>query len=114
VQIRFGTLEYVVMAGAVLASTVLPALALMADLPGWNNVLPLDARGTVGVFAWDVAAGFQVNAVAGVFAASIELGGLWRVQLPGNLFGFAEGSGRLGMGSDSKKQAAHSNKTGTH
>jgi hypothetical protein len=36
-------------------------------------MFPLDARGAAGVFAWDVAAGFQVYAVARVFAAAIEL-----------------------------------------
>jgi hypothetical protein len=35
-------------------------------------------------FCVDVAAGFQVHAVAGVFAAAIELGGLWGVELPGD------------------------------
>ena len=63
----------------------------MADLPGGNDMFPLDACGTVGIFARDITAGFQVDAVAGVFATAVELGGLRRVELPGNLLGFAEG-----------------------
>jgi len=55
-----------------------------------------------------------INVLAGVFAAAIELSGLWRVERPGDLLGFAESSGCLGIGRDSEQQAAHSNKTGTH
>lgn len=113
-QVRLGTLEHVIVARAVLAPTILPALALMPDLPGWNNVLPFDARSAVGIFARDVATGFQVNAVAGVFAAAIKLGGLRGVQLPGDFLGFAERAGCLGLGGDCKKQAAHSDKTDAH
>lgn len=114
VQVGFGALEHIVIARAVLAPTVLPALALVPDLPGRNNMLPLDARGAAGVLAGDITAGLQVHAVAGVFAAAIELGGLRRIELPGDFLGFAEGSGRLRVGGNGKKQAAQSNKTGTH
>lgn len=114
VQVGFGTLEHFIVARAVLAPPVLPALALMPDLPGWNNVLPFDARGAVGIFARDVATGFKVHAITGVFAAAIELGGLWGVELPGDFLGFAERSGGLGVGGNGKKQAAYGDKTDTH
>lgn len=114
VQVGFGALESLVIARAVLAPAVLPTLALMPDLPGRNDVLPFDSCRTVGVLTWDVAAGFQVHTVAGVLATAIELGGLWGVEFPGDFLGFAERPRCLGMGSNGKKQAAHSNKTGTH
>lgn len=115
VQVGFGAFEHVVMPRTVLTPAILPALALMPDLPGRHDMFPLDARGAVSVFAWDVAAGFQVHAVARVFAAAIELGGLRCVERPGDFLGFAERSGRLGMGGDGKKQAKkHSSKTDTH
>ena len=113
-QVRFGALEHFIIACAVLASTLLPALALMSDLPGRNNVLPLDARRAVGVFAWNVATGFQVYAIACVFASAIELSGLWCVELPGNFFRFAERAGRLGVGGEGEQQATHRDKPDAH
>ena len=76
VQVCFCTFENVVAACAVLSPVVLPALALMADLPGGNDMLPLDTGRTASVLARDVAAGCEVDAIAGVFAAAIKLGGL--------------------------------------
>lgn len=114
VQVGFGAFEHVIMARTVFAPAVLPAAALMPDLPGRHNVLPLDARRAVGVFARNVTTGFQVDTVAGVFAAAIELGGLWGVELPGDFLGFAERARRLGVSGDGKKQATHSDKTDTH
>lgn len=114
VQVGFGALEHVVVTRAVLAPAILPALTLMPDLPRWNDVLPFDACGAVGVFAWDVATALQIHTVAGVFATAIELGGLWGVELPGDFLGFTEGSGRLGVGGEGEKQATHSDKTDTH
>jgi len=102
------------MACAVLTPSLLPALALMADLPRWNDVFPFNACGAVGIFAWNIAASFQIHPVAGVLAAAIELGGLWGVELPGDFLGFAESSGRLGVSVDGKKQATHRDKTDTH
>ena len=91
VQVGFSNFEHRVIAGAVFSPATLPALALMADLPGGNDMFPLDTCGTIGIFAWDVAAGFQVDAVAVVFATAVELGGLGCVEFPGDFFGFAEG-----------------------
>lgn len=114
VQVSFGTLEYLVIAGAVLAPASLPTLALMADLPGGNDMLPFNACCAIGILARDVAAGFQVYPVAGVLAAAIELRGLRCIERPGNFLGLAEGSRCLGVGGYGKKQATHSNKTGAH
>ncbi len=41
---------------------MLPALALMAEPPGWNHVLPLDAPGAPGLLADLVTAAGLVNA----------------------------------------------------
>ncbi|MNC82415.1 hypothetical protein D3C75_1359180 [compost metagenome] len=59
---------------ALLAPAALPALALMADLPGGYDVLPLDARRALGILAWGIAARCQVDLVAFVFTAAIKLG----------------------------------------
>lgn len=114
VQVGLCTLEHIIAARTVLASTVLPALALMSDLPGWNDMLPFDACGTVGIFAWDVPAGFQIHPVAGVFTAAVKLCGLWGIELPGDFLGLAEGSRRLGVGGNGKKQTKQSSKANTH
>lgn len=114
VQVSFSALEDGVGARAVLASAVLPALALMADLPGRDNVLPLDARRPVGVFTRNVAAGFQVDPVTRVLAAAIELSGLRGVEFPGDFLGFTEGTWGLGVGGGSKKNTEQGDKTDTH
>lgn len=114
VQVGFGPLVDRVLAGAVLAPAILPALALMADLPGRNNVFPFNTCRPVGVFARDIAAGFQVYPVAVVFAAAIELRGLRFIQFPGDFLGFAECLGGLGLSGNSKKHTQHTDKTDTH
>ena len=47
--------------GAVFTSTVLPALALVTELPGGNDVFPLYAAGAVFIFAHLIAARLQIN-----------------------------------------------------
>lgn len=46
---------------AVFTSTVLPALALVTELPGGNDVFPLYAAGAVFIFAHLIAARLQIN-----------------------------------------------------
>lgn len=89
-QIRFGLAELHIVGRAVLASTFLPALALMADHPCRDDMLPLDALGASGILARGVATGAQVDPVATVLAATVELGGLLGIQRPGKAFGFVE------------------------
>ena len=114
VQVGFRALEDSIGTRAVFASAVLPALALMPDLPSRDNMLPLDACGPVRVLTWDVAAGFQVYPVTRVFAAAIELSGLRGVEFPGDFLGFTEGTWGLGVGGSSKKNTEQGDKTDTH
>ena len=74
VQVGFCHFVDRVVTGAIFSSAVLPALALMANLPGGNNVFPFNTRCTIGIFTRDVTAAFKVDAVASVFAATIKLG----------------------------------------
>ena len=97
-QVGLGLFVGRVVLAAVLASALLPALALMADLPGRDNVLPLDAFSPLGILARYIAAGREVDPVAVVLAATIKLRGLPGVELPGDFLGFGEGAGRLGLG----------------
>src|SRR5699024_10217394 len=46
---------------AVFTSTVLPALALVTELPGGNDMFPLYAAGAVFIFAHLIAARLQIN-----------------------------------------------------
>lgn len=114
-QVGLGALENLVVPGAVLAPTVLPALPLMTDLPGRDDVFPLDARGTLDVLARFVAAALEVDLIAVVLAAAIELGRLRRIELPRNLLGFAEGARGIGLGDgDSEQQAGGCEKRNSH
>ena len=47
--------------GAVFTSTILPALALVAELPRRNHMFPFDPAGAVLVFTHFVAARFQID-----------------------------------------------------
>ena len=94
-----------VVAGAVFSAAALPALALVTNLPGRNDVFPLDTCCSIGILARDITTGFEVDQVAGVLAPTIELGGLWRVEFPGDLFGFTEGLRRSSMCAHSGKEA---------
>ena len=47
--------------GAVFTSAILPALALVAKLPGRNDMFPFNAAGAVFVFTHLIAAGLKVN-----------------------------------------------------
>jgi len=96
-QIRLGPLIDRVVAGALLAPALLPALALMTDLPGRDNMLPFDAGGAIGVLARYISAGREVHPVAGVFAPAVELGGLRRIEFPGDFLGFVEGARRTSL-----------------
>lgn len=113
-QVGLGALVDLVVARAVLAPAILPALALVADLPGRDDVLPFDARGAVEVLARRVAAGGQVDLVALVLAAAIKLRGLRRVQLPGDLLGLLEGARGVGVGEGGKQQQAGGEKRNSH
>ncbi|MNG13336.1 hypothetical protein D3C84_970090 [compost metagenome] len=96
-QVGLGPLIDRVIAGAVLATTLLPALTLMADLPRRDNMFPFNAGGAAGILARYIAAGGQVHAIAGVFAATVELGGLRCVEFPGDFLGFVEGARGTGL-----------------
>ncbi|MND86200.1 hypothetical protein D3C80_781530 [compost metagenome] len=114
VQISLGLLVNRVVAGAVLATALLPALALMADLPGRNNMLPLDAGCAFGIFTWHITAGCKVHPVTGVLAATVKLGGLGRVEFPGDLFRFGKSARRVGLRPHDKKQKQQSKPANTH
>ena len=96
-QVSFGHLVDGIIAGTVFASSFLPALALVANLPGGHNVFPFDACCSVGIFSRHITARSKIDAVPRVFAATVKLGGLWRVEFPGDLLGLTEGlrRGRL-------------------
>src|SRR5690554_1923844 len=98
VQVRLGTAEHRIVGGAVPASALLPALALVADHPGGDHMFPFDATGALGILAGLVAAAVQVHPVALVAAAAIELHWPFGIQLPGDLLGFGEGPWRVGEG----------------
>ncbi|MNF94258.1 hypothetical protein D3C84_769630 [compost metagenome] len=114
VQVGLGLLVGRVVSRTVFSPTLLPALTLMADLPRRDNVLPLDARGALGVFARHIPAGCEVHLVAGVFAAAIELGGLRGIQLPGDFLGFVEGARGVSLRAHREEQKQQSKTTDTH
>lgn len=89
-KVRFRNFVDRVIAGAVFSTSALPALTLVANLPGWNDVLPLDTGCPGGIFARDVATGFKVDPVASVLAATVKLRGLRCVEFPGGFFGFTK------------------------
>ena len=72
------------------------AAALMADDPRRHQMLPLDARRALRVLAWLVAAALQVDPIAVVAAAAVELHRLLGIERPGDLLGFGEGAWRFG------------------
>ena len=87
---------------AVLAAPLLPALELVAELPGRYHVLPLDAGGALGLLARLIAATGQIRAhflalIVDV-AAAVDGGdsGLALVELHQILLGFAKGLGMQG------------------
>lgn len=114
VQVSFSDLEDRVVTCAVFSATFLPALSLVTDLPRRNDVLPLDTGCAVSVFARDITTGFEVNPVAAVFTAAVELGGLWCVEPPGDFFGFAEGLRSCRLGVQNSKQADECQQTKPH
>ena len=63
-QVGLRPTEHRVVGRAVLASALLPALPLMADHPGRHDVLPFDPLGPLGLFAGNVAAAGEIDAVA--------------------------------------------------
>lgn len=82
-----------------------PTLALMADGPSRDNVLPLDPGGALRVLPGYIAAALEVDLTAAEATAAIELHGVLRIQLPGNLLGFIEGPGSVCMGKASGQEA---------
>ncbi|MNN39120.1 hypothetical protein D3C81_1531470 [compost metagenome] len=86
----------------------------MTDLPGWNNVLPLNAGGTFGVFAWYIPAGLKIHPIAGVLAATVELGGLRGIKFPGDFLRFVESARGIGLSPHGEKQKQQSKTTDTH
>lgn len=113
-QIRLSLLIGRIVARAILAASLLPALALVTDLPGWNNVFPLDARRAFGIFTRHITAGREIHPVTGVFAAAIKFGGLWGVQLPGNFLGFVEGARCVSLGPHGEQQQQQSKTADNH
>ncbi|BAK12522.1 hypothetical protein PAJ_2442 [Pantoea ananatis AJ13355] len=72
---------------AIFAAAVLPALTLMAELPGGHHVFPLDTCGAVGIFARLVATAVQIRlplfAVPGNFTATVKAAGRIVINLCG-------------------------------
>ena len=70
------------------------------------HVLPLDALGATRVLARRIAAGAQIDPIAAVLAAAIELGGLLGIQRPGQALGLGEsgGCGVQGKGCETAEQ----------
>ncbi|MCY1438951.1 hypothetical protein D9M71_551690 [compost metagenome] len=104
-QVGLGALVGGVVLGAVLAPALLPALALVADYPGRDYVLPLDALGPLRCLARHVAAALQVHSIALVAATAIELHRMGGIELPGDLLGLIEGAGGGGFGYGGEQQA---------
>ena len=99
VHVPLHLVELVALA-AVLAPALLPALELVAELPGGDHVLPLDARGAIGLLARQVAAALPVGghllAAELDVAAAIEGGGVALIELVQILLGGAKGLGLQG------------------
>ncbi len=74
---------------AVFSPAVLPALALMTELPGGDNVLPLNASGAILVFTHLIAAGLQVYDAF--------------FTLPADLAPAVKAAGRVGIDFDARR-----------
>src|SRR3990167_586064 len=96
VQVGFGGFEAGVVARAVLASAVLPALALMADYPSGHHMLPFQSLGTAQLFAGAVATAAEGDAVTAVRAMAIEGAGPFGIQPPGDFLRGTEGFRGIG------------------
>ncbi|MNJ33421.1 hypothetical protein D3C77_281070 [compost metagenome] len=77
-QISFHGAEHRIFVNAVLAPAVLPALALVTESPGWNDVFPFGSFSAGLLLARFIAAGFGIDAATGFayprpFAATVEL-----------------------------------------
>ncbi len=83
VQVRLGSAEYRVVGSAMLASALLPAAPLMANHPGGDDVLPFHTSGALWLFARYIAAAGQVDAIAAVAAAAVEIHRALGVDSPG-------------------------------
>ncbi|CDT18960.1 conserved membrane hypothetical protein [Vibrio coralliirubri] len=51
VKVGFHGFEYFVIASAVLATTILPTLTLVAELPSWNHMFPLNPTRSLLLFS---------------------------------------------------------------
>jgi len=79
-------------------------------------MLPFDPLGPLGLFARNVAAAGEIDAVALELAAAVEVHRAVGIDGPGHLLGLAEGARRVGAGAGGKQQdeqekaeAAHGN-----
>ncbi len=52
-EIGFHRFKYFVITSAVLTSAILPALTLVAELPSWNHVFPLNTGSALYCFSLD-------------------------------------------------------------
>ncbi|VXA80174.1 conserved hypothetical protein [Aeromonas salmonicida] len=101
---------------AIFASTLLPALQLMAKFPGGYHVFPLDTGGSFGLLARFITAAGQIRAhffalIANV-AAAVEGGdcGLGLIELDQILLG---GAKSLGMKGQADQQSQGDREQGT-
>jgi len=77
-------------------------------------MLPFDPLGPLGLFARNVAAAGEIDAVALELAAAIEIHRAVGIDGPGHLLGLAEGARRVGVsvgaaeqGKQKETEAAH-------
>src|SRR5690606_32814429 len=97
VQVGLHTPEQRIIFYAVFAPAVLPALTLMAKLPGRNYMLPLQPRAALSVFARCVATTTGINLLAAEGAITIKGIRMVSINLCRQPFGFVE-IGRPGLG----------------
>src|SRR5690606_14871783 len=90
VQIAFSLVKEGVCARAVSVAPILPALTLMPDNPGRNDVFPFDATSPVRVFANLVSTRLEVHAITVVKTTAIELGLIAFKDLRENFLGIAK------------------------
>ena len=60
-KVGFHRFKYFVIASAVLTSAILPALTLVAELPSWNHVFPLNTGSALLLFSHLITTAVEVG-----------------------------------------------------